>query len=117
MERKIFIFFLLISTVNFGQDTKLLENIFSSNDLNDIRANQPKNFTVTSSGNSVTLTWNWNTNSTISGFKIYRSPNGQEPWTRPTGGKFFDPSAHSFVDDKDNLQQGTKYYILVQAFL
>jgi hypothetical protein len=108
-------------TVSGGSITRSVtvsQNLAGDNiDLTDMRANQPRNLKVTSNSSAVTLTWEWNSNSTVSGFKVYRSPDGQEPWTRPTGGKFFDPSARSFVDDKDNLQAGEKYYYLVQAFL
>ncbi len=105
-----------VSGAGITRDVTVTQALSADNiDLTDLRANQPKNFNVSSSGTSVTLTWEWNSSSTISGFKVYRSPDGLEPWTRPTGGKFFDPSARSFVDN--NLQTGEKYYYLVQAFL
>jgi uncharacterized membrane protein YeiH len=105
-----------VSGGGISRDVTVTQALSADNiDLTDLRANQPKNFNVSSSGTSVTLTWEWNSSSTVSGFKVYRSPDGLEPWTRPTGGKFFDPSARSFVDN--NLQTGERYYYLVQAFL
>jgi len=84
--------------------------------ITDMRAHQPTNLAVSSSDHEVTLSWDWFDEAAVDGFKVYRSLTGHEPWVRPTGGKLHDPTARTFVDDQDDLQPGTRYHYLVQAF-